>query len=244
MLEPGDDRRIAVITCHGMLSSMVSIKHRELSALLVEAGFWTLRFDFSSRGKSRRLNPDFDSSRITYTDQLEDLSGAVAYLRETVRPTQLHVVGSSMGGSVALLHAAEDPRTNAIVTYGSPVHPAQPRPPHFSEAVLAQWQTRGYITVAGNRIDKAYLEDARSHDFPAAAAKIRCPILICHGTADDVVPYSAAETLAAVTDPRGELFPIEGADHRFSSPEARELLLSTTLRFLERCSNLPPSPRG
>ena len=227
-----------------MLSSMGSIKHIELGGRLEAEGHAVLRFDFSARGKSNRLNPDFPSSRITYSDQVEDLAGAVAFVRAQLSPAQLFLIGSSMGGSVSLLYAATDPSIDGIVTFGSPAYPARPRPPHFPESVLAEWEQRGHITVAGNRIGADYRADARTQDIPRAARAALCPKLFLHGTADEVVPLADGQALAAAAEDRGELVPVEGADHRFSHPGTRKQLLDTTLRYLAAWSNLPRSSRG
>ena len=51
--------------------------------------------------------------------------------------------------------------------------------------------------------------------FPnlARVPRTRCPVLVLHGTADRVVPFSHGEAVAAAAGDRGRFVPVPGADH-------------------------------
>ena len=61
---------VAVICCHGMLSTKDGPKHVMLTEMMAERGIAALRFDFSGRGESGGRLYD-----MTYSDEVDDLAG-------------------------------------------------------------------------------------------------------------------------------------------------------------------------
>ncbi len=106
----GDPAEVAVICCHGMLSTKDGPKHVMLAEELERAGLACLRFDFAGRGASEGRLED-----LCFSGQVDDLEAAIDLL--AARGVQrLGLFGSSMGGAVALLAAARDERVVAIAT--------------------------------------------------------------------------------------------------------------------------------
>ena len=93
----------AVVVCHGMLSSRASEKHFLICEGAAGGGFVALRFDFAGRGESEGGPDD-----LTISGELADLQAAIGLVRDLgfARP---FVVGSSLGGTVAVMAAADDP---------------------------------------------------------------------------------------------------------------------------------------
>ena len=76
-----------------------------------------------------------------------------------------------MGGTVALLFAAEEPDVAAFVTLAAPVHPE-----NFPKRVLTpssyeHWRERGYTTYNGQRLNVALLEDLERLDVAQSRAR-------------------------------------------------------------------------
>src|SRR5262245_47896645 len=107
---PGDQPNGAVILCHGMDSDKNSEKLIYLCGELARRGILALRFDFSYVGGSSGHFAD-----ITYSGEVEDLRAAYALIQK-YRPGKTAILGSSMGGTIALLFAAEVPEIAALVT--------------------------------------------------------------------------------------------------------------------------------
>jgi putative redox protein len=99
--------RPAVVLCHGMESTKEGTKHTALAARLSALGHPCLRFDFSYVGESEGAFED-----LTISGEIEDLAGACAFLRAR-GAAELALVGSSLGGTVAVLYAATDPAVAA-----------------------------------------------------------------------------------------------------------------------------------
>ncbi len=135
-----------VILCHGMESNKESQKLVSLSRALAQRGILTLRFDFSYVGESSGKFED-----ITYSGEIEDLAAAFSLIMNR-SPGRIGILGSSMGGTVALLFAAEKPTVAALVTIAAPIHPEQ-----FPQRVLTpnqfqQWRDQGFTMYNAQRL--------------------------------------------------------------------------------------------
>jgi pimeloyl-ACP methyl ester carboxylesterase len=209
---PSDEASGGVIVCHGMLSSKESEKHVAVCEKAAARGLAALRFDFAGRGRSQG-----DDGDLTVSGEVEDLQAALQLMRELgfARPA---LVGSSLGGAVAVLVAAADREIAALVTAAAPaVLPKRPR---------AAWG------VEAAALD-AFFDDASRHDVGAAAARVTCPWLVIHGADDEVVPPEDARELVRA-NPSARLIMRPGADHRFADPAQRQWLVKTIVDALRR----------
>ena len=74
-------------------------------------------------------------------------------------------------------------------------------------------------------VDRRVLADAATLDEAALPAQIRAPVLIVHGTADDVVPPLLSERfLKSVPHSRKALWLVPDGDHRLNK-EVDEVLV-------------------
>jgi putative redox protein len=224
----GGDASGAVILCHGMESDKNSEKLIYLGRALADRGILGLRFDFSYAGESSGRFED-----ITYGGELEDLRAAYAWIEER-RRGKTAVLGSSMGGTVALLFAAETQNIAALVTVAAPLHPERFPQTILTAAQLQEWRERGFTYYHGRRLNVSLLEDLQQLDVVQAAKKISCPVLILHGDADEVVPVAEAYELDRCLKPPKRLLVLEGGDHRFSNPAHMERALGEALDWLTR----------
>ncbi|MBK7972319.1 MAG: alpha/beta fold hydrolase [Deltaproteobacteria bacterium] len=213
----GVARGIAVVLCHGMESSRSGLKHVRLANELAARGFPALRFDFAGCGDSEGSFED-----MTYTREVEDLRGAVALVRNR-GVDRFALFGSSMGGAVALLFAGGEPAPAGLVgvaTLAAVARPGRVPSPMVSLETYDRWKRDEFLAVSeGRRVRFTLMEDAQRIDVPAAAARVRVPVLVIHGAADEVVPVEDGRVIhAAVPHDRKELVIVDGADHRFSEP--------------------------
>jgi putative redox protein len=205
-----------------MLSSKDSPKHRLLSERAASRDLLALRFDFSGRGES-----EGDPEALTVSQEVDDLRAAVATVRAR-GAHQVALVGSSLGGTVAVLVAAEDPGITALATVACPAKvPDHPRPGWSAQEVEG-----GRVEVApGTFISAEFFRDGRRHDVLGAASRIRCPWLIVHGAEDELIPADEASRLAAATS-AARLIVHPEADHRFSTDQLRGWLIDQVLEFV------------
>ncbi|SVD19127.1 uncharacterized protein METZ01_LOCUS371981, partial [marine metagenome] len=89
-----------MLLCHGMESSRGGDKQLAIAERFIPLGLTVLRFDFSYVGESEGVFED-----ISISGEVADALGAVDFIQNFL-PPRLTLVGSSMGGAVALLVAA------------------------------------------------------------------------------------------------------------------------------------------
>jgi pimeloyl-ACP methyl ester carboxylesterase len=218
----------SVILCHGMESDKNSEKLIFLSQALAGRGILTLRFDFAYVGESSGKFED-----ITYAGEVDDLSAAYALIRSR-QTGKIAILGSSMGGTVALLFAAQEPTVAALVTVAAPVHPENFPKRILTPEQLRQWRERGFAIYNRQRLNISLLEDLEKINVPDAARKIRCPVLILHGDADEVVPVDEANELYANLGNSKRLSILPSTDHRLSNPAVMQRALAEALDWLTK----------
>lgn len=216
----------AVILCHGMESSKESEKLVYLGRALALQGISALRFDFACAGESSGKFED-----ITYSSEAEDLKAAFSFMLDG-RVRRIAILGSSMGGTAALLFAAQEPRVAALVTVSAPVHPEKFPTRLLTPDQLAEWRAQGHIVFRGQRLNVSLLEDLERLDVPAAAKQVACPVLVIHGAADLTVPVEEAEELERCLPGKKQLLILKGADHRFSEPELMKQAIAESIDWI------------
>ena len=217
--------RAGVILCHGMESNKESDKLVLLSQELARRGLLVLRFDFACAGQNGKFE------EITYSGEVEDLQAAFAFIRDR-QAGKIAILGSSMGGTVALLFAAQQAGVTTVVTIAAPVHPERFTSRLLTPAQTQEWRETGHTFYHGQRINVSLLHDLEKLNVPKAARKISCPVLVLHGDRDDVVPVEEAHELCGYLSGSKKLVILRGADHRLSDPTLLDRALREAVEWL------------
>ena len=111
------------------------------------------------------------------------------------------LMGSSMGGYLAALHAARHPDVSRLILLAPAFGFARRWPLRLGADKIAEWRRTGWLPVyhygekKESRVAYALLEDgSRYEDYPEASQ----PVLIFHGYQDDVVPVEYSQEFAAL----------------------------------------------
>lgn len=199
---------------HGNAENMTS--HFGFVDWLPAAGFNLLVFDYRGYGKS--------AGRPHRAGVYEDSCAALAYLRSRgdIDPTRLLVFGQSLGGAqaIAVVGGGERQGVRAVVvessfySYRSIVRDSIGKMPllSFFKTPLAQ------ILIN---------DDLSPADYVGKIAPI--PLLLIHGTRDEIIPFRHAELLLERAGEPKSLWRIEGGNHTAAfispaSPYRRQLL--------------------
>jgi uncharacterized protein len=171
---------------HGFASSPQSTKVGYFRERLAEHGIDLRCPDFNQ--------PDF--STLTMTRMLDQLG---AELEETDGHATLF--GSSLGGTLAILAAAQFPqRVDRLVLMAPAVMFAKPGHHLLPPERIDEWRRRGslpffhYADGAERELDVAFYEDSMRYD--AFAAAVTQPTLIFQGLHDASVDYRTVEAFA------------------------------------------------
>ena len=213
-----------MIICHGMEASKEGTKSVQLATAIAASGVNALRFDFSYVGESEGA-----FAELTVSGEVDDLAGAWAFAQgRAAGPTAL--IGSSLGGTVALLFAAEQADVTAVATIAAVAHPGR-RARALPAVERQRWRRDGSYDFNGMRLGTAFLDDVERLDVLERVTAVGCPVLLAHGTADEVVPIDDAVELAARLRGRCAIERYEGADHRFSDPALLQAMLADVTRW-------------
>ncbi len=211
-----------VVFLGGFKSDMGGTKAVFLQDWAEAQGRAFLRFDYSGHGESGGA---FEDGCIG--DWLED---AEAVLQLTAGPQVL--VGSSMGGWIALLLARRMPgRVAGLVTIAAaPDFTEDSMWAGFSDAQRAELAT-GFVDLpseygAPYRITGTLIEDGRRHLVLRSPLDLPFPVRMLQGTLDVDVPLDRAlRLLDHATGPDIRLTVVKGADHRFSTPDCLSMIV-------------------
>lgn len=221
----------------GFRSEMTGLKDSALDALGAETGAAVTRFDYSGHGQS---GGDFLEGTITRW-----LEEALAVFSTTHGPQV--VVGSSMGGWIALLLARElgrlgqGGRLKAVVLVAPAVD--------GTEELMLRRMTKAQLKAlnATGRVDrpseysaepypitKALIEDGRKHLLFGRGIDVGAPVTILQGGKDKDVPREHTMRLVQhlLIDPVTVTLVPDG-DHRLSRPEDLQLLKAAVQRALD-----------
>jgi pimeloyl-ACP methyl ester carboxylesterase len=242
----------SVIVCHGFKGFAHWAFFPYLARTLAQDGLNAITFDFSGSG----IGADRESfvqveafAHNTFSRELEDIELVEDYGR---RRKWIHgkfgLFGHSRGGGMAIVYAAaEAADVSSLVTWAAISYPNR-----WSPEDVITWRRRGHTEITNSRtgqvmrLETDLLDDVELHgktkvNIEAAAAKIKAPWLIIHGTADETVPSSEAEHLHSLSKGMSTLRLIEGANHGFSAthplnevPPVLEKVVLETAKFFVR----------
>ena len=203
-----------VVACHGLGASKDSDKYVLLGREFPRHGFALCRFDFRGCGES-----DGSYADSTVAGRIRDLHAVLELLAgHPALDGRFGLLGSSMGGFVALLVAREMPGLIPVVTWNCP-------------ATLRGLEARRHGDVAG--LGSAFFAELETRRYADAPPGIPWTLTI-QGDRDEVVPPEHGHILySQAADPR-RLVILEGADHRLTEMAHRMRAVEESLRWFEK----------
>lgn len=217
-----------VVVCHGYSGNRATML--PYVKFLRDAGYATFLFDFRAHGWSGGQMTTFGCRESL------DLRAALdwAFFHPELRELPLVVLGESMGASVALLVAGEEPRIRAVVA-DSPYA-------RFDSAVEGRLRlTFGplvgtAITPSARRAGEKLL-GVNCTDIAPVEAITRIaprPVFLIHGSEDRLITPENSRHILEAAPGNAERWVVEGAEHVRSVHVAGEEYGKRVLAFLER----------
>jgi len=183
----GQSVKGTVVFSHGNAGSIGH--HLPFTDWLPRNGYQLLMYDYRGFGKS--------GGAPSREGLIRDVEAAFAYslTRKEIAGGKIYSFGHSLGGakSIVALTRAKVPGLRAVITDGT----------------FASYEGMAEI-MAGN-FGKNLVSDELSPK--SAVAKLPVPLLIVHGTADEVVPLSQGKELFAAARPRKTFYEVPGGRH-------------------------------
>jgi pimeloyl-ACP methyl ester carboxylesterase len=210
----------------GFNSDMKGTKALALDQWAADHGRACVRFDYSGHGESGGAFIEGTIGRW--------LEESVAVFEQFCRGPQV-VIGSSMGGWMALLLARAIARRDAgpatlaglVLIAPAPDFTEQLMWNGFSDEIREEITTRGvwmrpseYGDGSPYPITRALIEEGRNHLLLGSAIEVGCPVRILQGAQDPDVPWQHAFALAHRLPAEDVVLTvIQDGDHRLSRPQ-------------------------
>jgi pimeloyl-ACP methyl ester carboxylesterase len=232
----GGPAHAGLIWLPGFKSDMASTKASALDDFCAQRGRGLLRFDYSGHGQS---DGRFEEGTLSHW-----LEESLALVRLRTQGPQV-LVGSSMGGYLALLAArelaasGESGRLAGLVLIAPAVD--------FTEALIwraatpaarraimdkGAWQRPSLYSPDPYPITRALIEDGRRHLLLGGTIRAHCRVAILQGMQDVEVPFAHALTLLEhMAGDSVTVTLIKDGDHRLSRAEDIALMISTIESF-------------
>lgn len=213
----------------GYASDMEGTKAVVLDAFAEARGLAMLRFDYSGTGSSEGLFEDG-----TLGGWLDE----ALHLLDTQTEGAVVLVGSSMGGWIALLMAKHRPeRISALVGIAAA--------PDFTDWGYSDSEKR--IMRESGRLEQPnpygpepqvttqhFWESGEALRLLHEPIPVECPVRLIHGDADcDVPPSVAVKTMQQLRSADVQLLVLKGGGHRLSARHEIEAILRTVAGVLE-----------
>jgi len=221
----------------GFKSDMKGTKAQALDLWARNHGRAMTRFDYSGHGESEG---DFIDGTVGRW-----LEESVAVFDACCRGPQV-VIGSSMGGWLALLLARElarrtqrDPNIASLVLIAPAVDFTEDLmwkrfPPEIKREIeqTGVWARPSQYSDQPYLITRGLIEDGRSHLLLDNMIETGCPVRILQGVQDPDVPWQhAVELSSRFAQDDVVLTLVKDGDHRLSRPEDIERLITAVAEF-------------
>ena len=216
----------AVICAHGFAGNLTHMTR--YAENFAENGIASYVFDFIGGGDE--ILSDGKMTDMSVLTEAKDLTVALDGIRKmkAVDPGKVFLLGESQGGYVASLTAAEaSEKVRGLILFF----------PAYEIREDAKWISDlfgGNIpdehTSEGHTVGRIYIEDALATDIFSYLPKYTGPVMMVHGTEDEVVPLAYSEK-AVNLFPNAVLYKREGAHHGFFG-EDFEFARDTALEFV------------
>lgn len=196
----------------------------KLAEDVAQAGLAVLRFDFTPM------------QNLSW--QILELGTVVGFVRSELGK-EVILLGRSMGGSASLAYTADNNNIKGLCLWSTPWDLAETFQLALGQGydILQAGQNLNIVDEFGSlQLTPAFISDFAHYNLQQAIKKlVQIPVLIVHGTNDEIVPFDKAKILYECAAEPKELAVIAGGDHRFITgfEQANQAVVDWLERFIE-----------
>ena len=180
-----------------------------------------LRFDYSGHGQS---SGNFGKGTLS------KWLGEAKFFFEMFKSKRNIIVGSSMGGWIALLTALNNKDVHGLIGIASAPDFTKNEWDRLSETEKEEFKSNGSILFPDDdygdyEVFYEFVKDGFQHEILNDKIKITCPVRLLHGKLDKVIAYNVSEKIIEqLSTSDKSLTIIEDGDHNLSRQEDLEIL--------------------
>jgi pimeloyl-ACP methyl ester carboxylesterase len=207
----------------GYSSDMTGTKATALNNWTESNGINYLRFDYSGHGQSSG-----DLGKGTLSSWL----GEAEFFFEKFKSKKNIIIGSSMGGWIALLTALKNIDVNGLIGIASAPDFTKNEWDKLSETEKEEFKSNGSILFPDDdygdyEVFYEFVKDGFQHEILNDKIEITCPVRLLHGKLDKVIAYNVSEKIIEqLSTSDKSLTIIEDGDHNLSRQEDLEILFT------------------
>lgn len=214
-----------VLWLGGFKSDMTGLKASALDRWAAKSGQGFVRFDYFGHGRS---SGDFRDGTIT---RWRDDTLAVI---DRIAKGPLVLVGSSMGGWLALLAAQARPKRVKTLLLIAPAvdfpRTLWKRLPQDARRQIkekGEWLWPSAYDSEPYPITRGLIADGRRHRMLGSPIALPSPVHILHGMQDPDVPWTHSVALMETLTTEATLTLVREGDHRLSTPKDLKRMIAT-----------------
>lgn len=225
-----------IFLLHGYSGHTQEPNLASLARHLASHGFLVVRFD--TRGYGQSSGPAFLHYRVS--NYLQDLSLLIQHLSPKYfsKKTKIYLWGHSLGGLIATIYAATNPRQVGKVCLVSPVN-------FFPEVLndkdrFQLWKHLGWFglyskTYGFSPLPYDFVLDSQSYNASLLAPKIIHPFMLILGSKDELVnPHFSLKIYDQIQPSLAHLVTIDNLSHYYKKyPNQIQAVNYHTLRFFK-----------
>lgn len=212
-----------VIFSHGLFSSKDGYKITRMAEDIVNSGYNLMTFDFTYSGESSGHISD-----ISIIQEIDDLLCAIQVFKSK-GIEQIHLMGSSMGGVVSILAAANNSAPiQSLILIATPLNLSTLIP----KGNFSSIKDEDIINISGVPVKGKFISELGSLDLASAVAKIKCPVCIIHGKLDSVVSVTDFEEIKKLLKSSVDSILIEDGDHNLTEEHHLNLIKEKVTNWL------------
>ena len=207
----------------GYSSDMTGTKATALNNWTESNGINYLRFDYSGHGQS---SGDFGKGTLS------KWLGEAKFFFEEFKSKKNIIIGSSMGGWIALLTALKNIDVNGLIGIASAPDFTKNEWDRLSETEKEEFKSNGSILFPDDdygdyEVFYEFVKDGFQHEILNDKIEITCPVRLLHGKLDKVIAYNVSEKIIEqLSTSDKSLTIIEDGDHNLSRQEDLEILFT------------------
>lgn len=208
-----NEKRPLLIIAHGFNNTLEN--YADYAENLARQGYVVYRFDFYG-GSQASKSGGTDMLHMSVLTEKADLEAVINQLSKEkfVTGDQVTLLGASQGGVVSTLYAADNPERihKLALVFPAFVLFDDVAQTYARLGVKSVNDLPEVITHRNAQLGSIYLKDALSIDIETEMKRVKVPVMLIHGTADEVVPYDySLQALKLFSD--SQLVTVEGGGH-------------------------------
>ena len=195
-----------------------------------------MRFDLTYSGESGGWA---DFAKTTVSGEIRDLKAALDFVAAVpeIDAKRIGVFGNSLGGEVAIIGAARDPRIRCLVASAPVIDFAEVFSRSWEKPEA--WKAKGSIQVeedSGLKVEVSYAlyEDGLKYSPLEEEAAVKCPFLIIHGDKDTDVPLITSHALYKGANEPKKLIIVKGANHNYDELGQLDEVIAASLGWFKQ----------